>query len=138
MTTQKINFLLIPSMQKPLPGTSVRIDDITAIEAQPFGCVIHLRSGLGVPCRLSVEEVYRGIKGLRIYNPNTETYDDTPEVNYSNEFPHNTNLYSHGAHAGCIRYRIHSWGMNSPAKEAEIKRRLDAFISDLQVDLTVC
>lgn len=43
-------------------------------------------------------------------------------------------IYNHGAHAGNIRYEIEVWGMNSPAREAEIKRQLDDFISNLQVD----
>lgn len=47
---------------------------------------------------------------------------------------HLTRIYNHGAHAGNIRYEIEVWGMNSPAREAEIKRRLDEFISNLKVD----
>lgn len=42
--------------------------------------------------------------------------------------------YHNGAHAGNIYYEIELWGMNSPAREAAIKRLLDEFISRLQVD----
>ena len=42
--------------------------------------------------------------------------------------------YHHGVHAGNIRYEIEAWGMNSPVREAGIKRQLDEFISTLQVD----
>lgn len=47
---------------------------------------------------------------------------------------HLARYYHHGAHAGNVRYEIEGWGMNSPVREAEIKRRLDEFISNLQVD----
>ncbi|NJC99690.1 hypothetical protein [Candidatus Erwinia dacicola] len=46
---------------------------------------------------------------------------------------HLARFYHHGAHAGNVRYEIEAWGMNSPARGVEIKRRLDEFISTLQV-----
>lgn len=45
-------------------------------------------------------------------------------------------FYNHGAHAGNVYYRIEAWGMNSPLVEAEIRKRLDAFISHLLVGWT--
>ncbi|MEB0965650.1 hypothetical protein [Citrobacter braakii] len=47
---------------------------------------------------------------------------------------HLSRLYYNGTHAGNVKFEIELWGMNSPVREAEIKRRLDGFISGLQVD----
>lgn len=47
---------------------------------------------------------------------------------------HLARYYHNGAHAGNIYYEIELWGMNSPAREAAIKRLLDEFISGLQAD----
>lgn len=55
------------------------------------------------------------------------------EINAGKE-KHLARYYHHGAHAGNVRYEVEGWGMNSLAREAEIKRRLDEFISNLQVD----
>jgi hypothetical protein len=43
-------------------------------------------------------------------------------------------LYQNGAHVGNVRYQIDIWGMNSLKNEAEVERRLEDFISQLQAD----
>lgn len=46
-------------------------------------------------------------------------------------------LYKNGAHAGNVYYHIDTWGINSPKHEAEVKRRLEELISQLQADWKV-
>lgn len=41
--------------------------------------------------------------------------------------------YVNGAHAGNVYYRIEGWGLNSPEREAEIKKRLAGFIAEIKV-----
>lgn len=43
-------------------------------------------------------------------------------------------LYQNGAHVGNFNYHIDIWGMNSLINEAEVERRLEDFISQLQAD----
>lgn len=42
--------------------------------------------------------------------------------------------YINGAHAGNIYYRVEGWGINSPEIEAEVKRLIDIFITQLSID----
>lgn len=43
-------------------------------------------------------------------------------------------LYQNGAHMGNVYYHIDIWGMNSLKNEAEVERRLEDLISQLQAD----
>ncbi|HFT1960891.1 TPA: hypothetical protein RG862_001045 [Enterobacter ludwigii] len=43
-------------------------------------------------------------------------------------------LYQNGAHMGNVHYHIDIWGMNSLKNEAEVERRLEDLISQLQAD----
>ncbi|TCQ89248.1 hypothetical protein EC840_104154 [Rahnella sp. JUb53] len=42
--------------------------------------------------------------------------------------------YYNGAHDGNVYYRVECWGRNSPEREAELKRAVEAFVTYLQID----
>lgn len=92
--------------------------------------IVNINLNISYP--LTTEELQNllALGDERIEEPTiTHRKNDSGNMPLTRLFP----FYNNGAHAGNIYYRIEAWGMNSLKVEAEIKNRLEEFISQLQV-----